>query len=225
MGYSLYIDNNNTTIRSKIKSKFSPQVKNIQPMSNKDKEVVKPTYVSAIPPPIPAKSSKEVKKISKYFKKIKKPTMNKLYAQALMSKPKSIVSSSNITMNTLKIKEVFPKLSNKKIDSIQKVINSSNDKPKPRLNMIMKGSSHKQVIVSINNKLGKRFIKNSASHVTNINHALKSIKSNVCTDFICIDNRDVIISTNNIASNSNLQEIEKYIKNSLQSNDNNIASS
>ena len=27
---SLYIDNNNTTFRSKVKSKFSPQVKNIQ---------------------------------------------------------------------------------------------------------------------------------------------------------------------------------------------------
>jgi len=48
---SLYIDNNNTTFRSKVKSKFSPQVKNIQPPANKDKEVVKPSFVSVIPPP------------------------------------------------------------------------------------------------------------------------------------------------------------------------------
>ena len=132
-----------------------------------------------------------------------------------MSNSKSIMSLSNIAMNTLKIKEVFLKLSNKKINSIQKVVNGSNNKPKPRLNMTTKGSSHKQVIVLINNELGKRFIKDSTSHVTNINCALKSIKSNVCADFICANNRDVIISTNNIASNSNLQEIEKYIKNSL----------
>ena len=41
-------------------------------MSNKGKEVVKLTYVLAIPPLILAKSSKEVKEISKYFKKNRK---------------------------------------------------------------------------------------------------------------------------------------------------------
>ena len=76
----------------------------------------------------------------------------------------------------------------------------------------------------MNNKLGKRFIKDSVSHVTNINHALKSIKSSVCTDFIYADNNGVIISTNNVASNSDLQEIEKYTKNSLQTSDDNIMS-
>ena len=91
--------------------------------------------------------------------------------------------------------------------------------------MTMKDSSHKQVIVPMNNELGKRFIKDSVSHVTNINCALKSIKSSVCADFIYADNKGVIISTNNVASNSDLQEIEKYIKNSLQTSDNNIMSS
>ena len=89
----------------------------------------------------------------------------------------------------------------------------------------MKGPSYKQVIVPMNNELGKRFIKDSVSHITNINHILKSIKSNVCADFIYADNKGVIISTNNVVSNSDLQEIEKYIKNSLQTNDDNIASS
>ena len=90
--------------------------------------------------------------------------------------------------------------------------------------MTMKGPSCKQVIVPINNELSKRFIKDTVSHVTNINHALKSIKSNVCTDFICADNKGIIISTNNVVSNSDLQEIKKYIKNSLQTYDNNIVS-
>jgi len=127
-------------------------------------------------------------------------------------------------MNTLKIKKAFPSLSNKKINSIQKFITGSNDKPKPRINITTKGPSCKQVIVPMSNNLGKRFTKDSFSHVININRTLKSIKSNTCADFICADNKEIIISTNNIASNSDLQEIEKYVKNSLSANDNSIAS-
>ena len=78
--------------------------------------------------------------------------------------------------------------------------------------------------VPMNNELGKRFIKDSMSHITNINRIFKSIKYNVCADFIYADNKGVIISTNNVALNSDLQEIEKYIKNSLQTNDDNIVS-
>jgi len=221
----LYADDNNTTFKNKVKSKFFPQARNIQILSNKGKEVVKPTFVSAISPPILAKSPKKVKEISKFFKKIEKPTMNKSYAQTLLSKLKSNTISSNIAMNTLKIKEAFLNLPNKKIDTIQKVVNGSSDKLKPRLNMTTKGPLRKQVIVPMNNDLGKRFIKDSAVHVTNINCALKSIKSNICTDFISADNKSVIIATNNIASNSNLQEIEKYVKNSLQTTDDSIATS
>ena len=212
----MYADNNNTTLRNKVKSKFSSQARNIQTLSNKGKDVVKPTFVSAILSPILAKLPKEVKEIEK-------PIMNKSYAQALLSKPKSNATSSNIAINMLKIKETFLNLPNRKIDTIQKVINSLNDKPKPRLNMTTKGPSHKQVIIPINNDLGKRFIKDLATHITNINHALKNIKSNICANFICADNKDIIITTNNIASNSNLQKIKKYIKNSLQTNDDSIA--
>jgi len=173
---ALHIDNNNTTFRSKVKSKFAPQVKNIQATPIKGKDMVKLTFVSAIPPPIPAKSNKEVKEISKYFKKIDKPIITKLYAQASASNTNHNVTSKNIAMNTLKIKEAFPNLPNKKIDTIQKVVNGINDKPKPRLNMTTKGLSRKQVIVPMNSDLGKRFIKDSANHVTNINRALKSIE-------------------------------------------------
>jgi len=47
---------------------------------------------------------------------------------------------------------------------------------------------------------------------------LKSIKSNIMADFICIKDKGIIISTNNIASPSDLQEIEKCVKSSLLSN-------
>jgi len=55
-------------------------------VSNKGKEVVKPTFVSSLSSFIPAKSMKEVKEISKYFKKNNKPLMKKSYAQASSSK-------------------------------------------------------------------------------------------------------------------------------------------
>ena len=107
-------------------------------------------------------------------------------------------------MNTLKIKEMFPKLLNKKIDVIQKVVNRNNKKLKQKINMITKGPSCKQVIVPMSNKLGKRFTKNSLTRIININHALKNIKSNICTDYISSDNKEIIITTNNVTLNSNL---------------------
>ena len=85
----------------------------------------------------------------KFFKKIEKPATNKSYAQALLPKSKSNTSSSDIAMNMLKIKEIFLNLPNKKINTIQKVVNSSNDKPKPRLNVTTKDSSYKQVIIPV----------------------------------------------------------------------------
>jgi len=43
---------------------------------------------------------------------------------------------------TLKIKEAFPNLQNKKIEIVQKIINN-NEKPKPRINMTTKGPLQK----------------------------------------------------------------------------------
>ena len=165
---ALFVDKNNITLRNKVKSKFASQVKVPQTL-NKGKDIPKPTFVSFIPPLILAKSPKEVKEISKFFNKIKKPTMKKLYVQVLTPKPYSSDKSSNIAMNTLKIKKTFPNLPNKKIDFIQKVINGSNDKAKPRLNIMTKGPPQKQVIIPMSCDLDKRFIKDSSLHVININ--------------------------------------------------------
>jgi len=107
-------------------------------------------------------------------------------------------------MNILKIKEMFPHLYNKKINQIQKIINGDNSKPKPRLNMTTKGSSQKQVIISMNNEVAKRYLKDISMYIININHVLKNIKSNIITDFICIHNKGIIITTNNVTSLSDL---------------------
>ena len=61
----------------------------------------------------------------------------------------------------------------------------------------------------------KKLIKDSNTYIININRSLKSIKSDIMADFICIDNKDIVISTNNITSPSDLQEIKRCIKSSL----------
>ena len=118
-------------------------------------------------------------------------------------------------MDTLKIKKTFPNLPNKKINMVQKVINRDNSKPKPHINMTTKELSYKQVIIPMNNKLAKKFLKDLSIYIININHALKNILSNMIADFICTEDKRIIIITNNVSSFSDLQEIEKYIKNSL----------
>jgi len=70
--------------------------------------------------------------------------------------------------------------------------------------MTTKGPSRKQVIVPMKINSANNFVKDSSTHVININRALKNIKSNVMADFICSDNKGIVIATNNIASPSDL---------------------
>ena len=213
---SLFIDESKMTFRNKVKSKFSPQV--ICPQSNnKGKETLKPIFVLSLPPSILAKSPKEVNTISKYFKKNNKQLQKKSYAEDSSSSKStsSLNSSLNIALDTLKIKETFPHLQNKKINQVQKLINRNNDKPKPHINMTTRGPLQKQVIIPINNDITKCYLKDLTMHIINIDHALKNIKSNIIVDFIRIGDKDIIITTNNVACPSDLQEIEKCIKNSL----------
>jgi len=58
-------------------------------------------------------------------RRILRKNIKKSYAQASSS-------SANITRETLKIKEAFPNLQNKKIENIQKIIRDK-DKSKPKL--------------------------------------------------------------------------------------------
>jgi len=73
--------------------------------------------------------------------------------------------------------------------------------------------SRKQIIIpmSLNNVV--RVMAQSTIHVLNINNSLKDIKLEICTDFICFDNNGVIITTNKVVSTSDMNTIEKYIKN------------
>jgi len=121
---------------------------------------------------------------------------------------------SNIAREMLKIKETFLNLQDRKIKQVQKII-SGVTKLKPCISMITKGSLRKQVIIPMNVEHTKYFIRESSSHITNINRALKNIKSNIMADFIQTDVKKVNISTNNVTSPSDLQKIKKYVKSTL----------
>ena len=95
-------------------------------------------------------------------------------------------------------------ISNKKIDLVQKIINSTNVKSKLKINMTTKSLSCKQVIIPMNSELAKKFIEDSSMHVMNINCALKNIWSNIIADFIQAEDKGIIITTNNISSSSDL---------------------
>jgi len=163
------MNNNKSTFRSKVKSKFNSQVTKPQ-APPKEKETIKSIFVLTFSPLILAKSQKEVNEISKYFKKNNNSPQKKSYTQASSSfKQTTTASISSITRDMLKLKEMFSNFPNKKIDLVQKVINGLNNMPKPRINMTMKGFSYKQVIIPMNSKLSKKFIKDSSMHVININ--------------------------------------------------------
>ena len=106
---------------------------------------------------IPAKLTKEVRDLTKFFKKNNLPkgkkSSKKSYTQALLAE--------SIVRETLKIKEMLPKLHTSKIKNIQNII-SRGDKPKPQINMTTSDPSRKQVIIPINQDNIAKFIKNSS---------------------------------------------------------------
>jgi len=195
------------SFRNKLKSKFNQQVS--KPAIYIGKNAVNLFHVSTLPLPILAKFLKEINEIYKFFKKNTPPMPKKSYVQV-----SSKQNMSNIARETLEIKDTFSNLQNKKIEQVQKIM-SRDQKPKLHINITTKDPSCKQVIVPMNSENIRKYMKNTSSHVININRALRSIKSNIIANFIKLDNKDIIIFTNNIANASDLQEIERYVKNSL----------
>jgi len=118
----------------------------------------------------------------------------------------------NVT-NILKIKENFPELSIKQIEELNKSISNNGGKLKPKINMTTKGPSYKQVIVPMDSENSKKSISSSGDHVANLNHALKNIKSETIVNFICVDYRGLIITSNKVALLLDISIINRYVKN------------
>ena len=131
--------------------------------------------------------------------------MKKSYAQA---------SKSNLSKvkDILRVKKAFPSLLADKVGKILKVKNSSEGKKKPKLNMMMRDPSRKEVIIPIT-KSNTELIMNSAhKQITNINEHLKNSNSDIIADFICLSNNGVIITTNHPANATKLSRIENFLK-------------
>ena len=205
---ALYADNNSVSLRRKITSKFTPKTPLPPQRNNKEKNGPSLANINRLPPPIPAKSPKEVNKISKFFKNNKMVNLptnkSKSYAQASKQ-------NTSIT-DVIKIKEIFPLVSVKEINQINNIIKEPL-KPKPHIQMTTKGLSRRQVIIPMTKNNIDKIMKNSLIHVTNLNRNLRNAKSKVSVDFIRSDPLGITVVTNSVSVNSDLLIIEKYVKN------------
>jgi len=64
------------------------------------------------------------------------------------------------------------------------MINSKKGNSRPKINMITKKLSKRQIIVPIRANNAKTIIKNAKKHIFNINKSLKGAESDTITDFI-----------------------------------------
>jgi len=187
---------------------FTLKVKLIPKDNHADKNKLALACIKRFSSPIPTKSQKKVNQISKYFQNIKLAPTGKLA-------PKSYTHVSTTASNTkqnIKIKDTFLFLGTKKINQIQNIIKGS-FKLKPWIQITTKELSRKQVIILINGDNIAKFMKESLSHIVNINRMLKNAKTEVLVNFIRSDQANIIVVTNKAASSSDLVIIEKYIKN------------
>jgi len=79
--------------------------------------------------------------------------------------------------------------------------------------MTIKGLSRKQVIVLMSKVNIDNILTSANEYVTNINRALKNVKSNILVDFIYPDKLEITIVSNLVASQLNLLVMERYVKN------------
>ena len=133
---------------------------------------------------------------------IVKTNQKQLYAQ---------VAGSNVS-NILKLKENYPNLLTKKIENIQKIINDLG-KLKPCIKMTTKGPPQKYIIVSMGKDNISKFMASFSSYIANINKAFRKIKLDIMVDYVWPELIGVTIITNKVASLSNIQVIENFVRN------------
>jgi len=183
------------------------------------------TYISRIPLSISLRPSKSVIAKSKFFKN----------NQALNSNNKLQVNSNNLSYaqtskkdikNIIKIKDAFPKLPSNKIIKIHNIINNKEiKKGKSKINITTKDSSRKQIIIPISTNNSEAIITQANAYIANINKLLKNVKYNVSANYICSNNKRIVITTNKAVASSNLNIVERYIKELDNIDSNNVMSS
>ena len=176
------------TFRQCVSAQFNKTPSNKKTSSNPDKGKGKQADISRVPPPIPLRLSKSVLAKSNFFKKNIPVDSNsqdnkQSYAQA---------SKSNI-MEIFKIKDAFPKLSLDKVSEIHNAMSKSSQKGKLKINMMTQGPSRKQIIILMGSNNVERVM--AQSNIANINRRFKDIKSETSVDFMCSDNKGIVVTT------------------------------
>ena len=134
-------------------------------------DTVTNTNVPATPPPSKTTSPIE--------KKAMKPTITK---KSYMQASKANISTS--IEDIIQVKKVFPSLSADEVGKMLKAKNSSGGSKKPKINMMMKGQSRREVIIPITKTNTELIINSAHIHTSNVNKCLKNSKSDTFTDFI-----------------------------------------
>ena len=175
---SFHTDNHSKSLREKISAKLTPRV--VLLTTNKTIKTPNPVTINKAPPPppLPAKSKKEVNTISKYFVP-NKPLVNSKDNDNSINLGKSYAQATKTSTNTLevlKIKETFPSLNAQKVNQVNNIVNSQ-AKPTPCIKMTTKGPSRKQVIIPMSGENISSFMKSLSLHVANLNRLLRNAKS------------------------------------------------
>jgi len=152
---------------------------------------------------------------------------SKAYQCKISTEGKSSLSyaqiASNIT-NTLKIKEAFPALPNKKALKIHNAAFRQHANKAKKVQFTTKGPSRKQAIIPVPNNLTENIIGDASTHIFQINALLKNVKSSMYSKFIRPCSGGITIITNNVPNPSDLPIIEKYFKSVEGINGNEILS-
>ena len=163
--------------------------------------------ISETPPP----PNKNIESTAK--KDPKSSNLKKFYTQA---------SKSNLSCieDIVRVKEAFSALSVNEVGKVLKIKNSGGDNRKPKINMMTRGLSRKEVIIPMAKHIAELIVNSAHIHITNINKCLRNSKSDIIADFIRSTNNRIIITTSKPANDLNLATIEKYLK-SIQNVDSN----
>jgi len=96
---------------------------------------------------------------------------------------------------------------------IHKVINNTDNKNKPKLDITTKSPLCKQIIIFIGSNSAKRVMAQSNIHISNINRSLKGIKLEIIVDFIRSNNKNIIFTTNKATATLDLNIVKEYLEN------------
>ena len=91
-----------------------------------------------------------------------------------------------------------------------KAKNSRVGNKKPKINMMTRELSRKEVIIPIAKSNAELIVNSAHTHISNIN---KYSKSDIVADFIQITNNGIIITMNKLANTLDLSTIKKFLKN------------